>query len=178
LTVLAALRWRAAPALAVLGAVVAVGAAVVIVAPDEVRIDVGSSESLDDATSGRYELIEGGVGLFADKPLEGWGAGAFAREFRRQERTSAERATSASHTIPVTVAAEQGIAGLLLYLALVLAALMRLFRGARQSIARAAVAAVFAALVFHTLLYAAFLEDPLTWALLGAGLALARVRPE
>ena len=57
-------------------------------------------------------------------------------------------------------------------------ALSRLFAGARHSIARSAVAAAFAALVFHTLLYAAFLEDPLTWALLGAGLALARVRPE
>ena len=38
---------------------------------------------------------------------------------------------------------------------------------------RAAVAAAFAALVLHTWSYASFLEDPLTWALLGVGLALA-----
>ena len=29
------------------------------------------------------------------------------------------------------------------------------------------------ALVFHTLLYADFLEDPITWTLLGIGIALA-----
>jgi hypothetical protein len=38
---------------------------------------------------------------------------------------------------------------------------------------RAAVAAAFIALVVHTLLYAAFLEDPLAWALLALGTALA-----
>ena len=40
--------------------------------------------------------------------------------------------------------------------------------------ARAGIAAAFVALIVHTLLYAAFLEDPLMWALLGAGVALAR----
>jgi hypothetical protein len=45
-------------------------------------------------------------------------------------------------------------------------------RDAARSPMRAALAAIFAALVLHTLLYAAFLEDPLTWILLAAGLAL------
>jgi O-antigen ligase len=81
---------------------------------------------------------------------------------------------AASHTIPVTVAAEQGLAGLVVYLALLVAALTRLLRGAGRSPARAAVAAAFVALITHTMLYAAFLEDPLTWALLGVGVALAR----
>ena len=40
---------------------------------------------------------------------------------------------------------------------------MRLLRGASGSVARSAVAAAFLALLFHTLVYAAFLEDPLTW---------------
>ena len=39
--------------------------------------------------------------------------------------------------------------------------------------ARAAIAAGFAALVLHTWLYAAFLEDPVTWTLLAVGTALA-----
>jgi hypothetical protein len=42
---------------------------------------------------------------------------------------------------------------------------------------RSAVAAAFIALVFHTLLYADFLEDPTTWVLLGVGLALAARPP-
>ena len=36
-----------------------------------------------------------------------------------------------------------------------------------------AIAAAFLALVFHTMLYADFLEDPVTWTLLGVGSALA-----
>ena len=46
-------------------------------------------------------------------------------------------------------------------------------RRARGDPARAAIAAAFVALVFHTMLYADFLEDPITWALLGIGVALA-----
>ena len=46
--------------------------------------------------------------LFEDAPLVGQGSGSFAREYRRAEHVSPERAASASHTIPVTVAAEQG----------------------------------------------------------------------
>jgi hypothetical protein len=37
-----------------------------------------------------------------------------------------------------------------------------------------AIAACFAALVLHTWAYADFLEDPVTWMLLGIGVALAR----
>jgi O-antigen ligase len=73
----------------------------------------------------------------------------------------------------VTVGAEQGVVGLVVYLALLAAALALVLRGARHDVARAALAAAFVALVVHTLLYAAFLEDPLTWALLGAGAGLA-----
>ena len=130
--------------------------------------DGGGSSS--KATSGRSDLVSGGVRLFADRPAQGWGSGSFAREYRRAEDVSAERATSASHTIPVTVAAEQGIVGLLVYLALLAFAFLRLFRGAaRDGPLRVGVAAAFAALVAHTLMYAAFLEDPLTWALLAVG---------
>jgi hypothetical protein len=40
------------------------------------------------------------------------------------------------------------------------------------------VAAALIALVVHTLIYAAFLEDPLTWMLLGVATALAGARSE
>ena len=76
----------------------------------------------------------------------------------------------------MTVAAEQGIIGLAVYLALLAVALVALLRGAAADPARAAIAAAFCALVVHTWLYAAFLEDPLAWALLAVGVAL-RPRP-
>jgi O-antigen ligase len=171
LAVLGALRWSVRRAVAAAGAAVAAGAAFVVLAPGAVHLDLGSSRSADRATSGRVELIEGGVRLFADRPATGWGAGAFEREYRRRESASRTRAVAASHTIPVTFAAEQGVAGLALYLALLVAAFVRLLRGAATSAVRAFAAAAFLALVAHTMLYAAFLEDPLAWALLALGTA-------
>ena len=174
LAVLGGLRFGAHRALAATAAVAVVGLAVVLLAPGLIRLELSDNSSVDNATSGRADLIAGGARLFAERPLEGHGSAAFAREYRRAENVSAQKATSASHTIPITVAAEQGVGGLLAYLALLGFAVARLFRGARRSVARAVVAAAFAALVVHTLLYAAFLEDPLSWALLGVGTALAR----
>jgi O-antigen ligase len=177
LAVIGAFRWGVGRALAATGAVAVVGIAVVLLAPSALRLDLGSDKSVEDATSGRYDLVAGGGRLFTEKPVGGFGSGSFRREYRRAENASAERATNASHTIPVTVAAEQGAIGLAAYLALVVAALWRLFgaigRAGELTTARVAVAAAFAALLVHTLLYAAFLEDPLTWALLALGTGLA-----
>ncbi len=180
LGVLAGLLWRPRLALGVAGALTAIGIAVVLLAPGAINLNTGSSKGLDNATSGRYDLISGGVDLAREKPVAGWGSGSFARTFRRREEASAQQAASASHTIPITVAAEQGVAGLLAYLALMVLAFVRLGRGARADPVRAFVLAAFAALTVHTMLYAAFLEDPLTWALLAVGVALAprTARPE
>src|SRR4051812_41124472 len=173
LAVLGAMRWSARKAAALAAALLVAGAAFVLLAPGAVRLDLGSSKSANSATSGRYDLISGGAGLFADRPLQGWGSGAFPRQYRRAEHVSAERATSASHTIPVTVAAEQGAIGLAAYLAVLVCALWRLLRGASSVPARGAIAAAFVALLAHTMMYAAFLEDPLAWTLLAVGTALA-----
>jgi O-antigen ligase len=170
LAVLGALRWGVARAAAVVAAFAVAGAVVVLAAPGAVGVD----QSADAVTSGRSTLVAGGLELARDRPVAGWGAGSFRREYRRHEKTSSARASAASHTIPITVAAEQGIGGLVLYLALLVVAVGGLLRGARESIARAAIAAAFVALVVHTLLYAAFLEDPLAWALLAVGAAFAR----
>ncbi|HWH96308.1 MAG TPA: O-antigen ligase family protein, partial [Baekduia sp.] len=177
LLVLAGARWSPRWAVGVGAAALVIGALFVLVAPSSVRLDLDSSKSADSATSGRYDLVKGGVNLFADKPLEGYGSGAFSRAYRRAEKGSAEKAVSASHTIPVTVAAEQGLPGLLVYIALLVASLGMLLRGVRGDRVRAAIAAAFIGLVLHTWSYASFLEDPLTWALLGMGLALSLARP-
>jgi O-antigen ligase len=92
-----------------------------------------------------------------------------------------------SHTIPLTIAAEQGLLGLAAYLALMAAALALIFDrllgrlrpGAEAGIAdvaAAAVAAAFCALVLHTLVYAAFLEDPLSWTLLALAAGVGATR--
>ena len=178
LVVLGAWCWGVRQTLYVSGGLLALAAAIVLLAPASLHFGLkGSSGSASNATSGRTTLISRGLDLFAKRPLEGYGSGSFETEYKRHSKASAasaENATSASHTIPVTVAAEQGIAGLAVYVALLLAAFVVLFRGAGRSPPRIAIAACFAALVLHTWTYADYLEDPFTWTLLALGVALAR----
>ena len=129
LCVLAALRFPLAKVVPVVVAAAAIGLVVVIAFQSELRLDLGSSSSLDDATSGRYELIRGGIDLALDRPVWGFGSGSFADEYLAHGFGARSDAVSASHTIPLTVAAEQGLIGLLVYLALLAAALSRLLSG-------------------------------------------------
>jgi O-antigen ligase len=173
LIVLALLRWRVRRTVWAVASAVVLAGILALTAAGIVGLDLQDRAALDRATSGRLTLIDGGIRLAAERPVVGWGSGSFATEFRSLEGSSTARATAASHTIPVTIAAEQGLIGLALYLALMAVALARLLKGAGARPARAAIAAAFVALVAHTWMYAAFLEDPMTWALLGIGTALA-----
>jgi O-antigen ligase len=175
LAILGAWCWGVRAAVLVSVLVLAVAGVFVLVAPTSLHFGLkGSGGSANNATNGRGNLISGGLELFAKRPLEGYGPGSFETEYKLHSKANAESAVSASHTIPVTVAAEQGILGLALYVALLAAALVVLFRGAGRSPPRIAIAACFAALVLHTWTYADFLEDPTTWLLLAIGVALAR----
>jgi O-antigen ligase len=175
LAVLAAYRWDARATVYVTGALLAIAAVFVLLAPPSLHFGLnGSGGSTSNATSGRTKLISGGLELFAQRPLYGYGSGSFETEYKRHGKASEANATSASHTIPITVAAEQGIVGLVVYFALLIAAFVALLTGAGRSPPRIAIAACFAALVLHTWTYADFLEDPITWTLLGIGVALAR----
>ncbi len=182
LAVLAAYRWDALTTVCVSVGVVALAGVVLVAAPANVHFGLkGSSGSASNATSGRASLVEGGLELFAQRPLYGYGSGSFETEYKRHDNTTAENAVSASHTIPITIAAEQGILGLGLYVALLVCAFAVLFGPAGEtslgrSPPRLGLAACFAALVLHTWTYADFLEDPTTWTLLGIGVALARAR--
>jgi putative inorganic carbon (HCO3(-)) transporter len=171
LALLAAIRWRAEAPLVVGAVVVVLGIAAVAIKPTT----FGLNQGLNGVSAGRGSVLKGGVQLFGDRPLQGFGSGSFEHEYRLHNPNAGP--LTASHTTPVTVAAEQGVIGELAYLALVIVALVVLVRGARANPARAAIAAAFAALLAHTMLYADFLEDPFTWALLGIGAALARASP-
>ena len=170
---LAALRWRAKPVLYLAVVVIVVGAVAVAVKPKDFGLYRGlSTASLQVATDGRANLVTGGITLFTERPLQGWGSGSFTTKYEQRFAKEA-RSVSDSHNIPVTIASEQGLVGLALYVALVIAAIVTLLRGARGDPFRVGIVAAFLALLLHTMLYAAFLEDPLTWALLGIGCALA-----
>ncbi len=168
LAVLAAFRWRARPVLYLGVAVILVGAVVLAIDPHKFDPYGGAN----GASSGRASLVANGTRLFGDRPVWGFGSGSFSTEYQTHFRKAAQ-SVSDSHNIPVTVAAEQGVIGELLYIALLVTAFLTLFRGARGDPFRVAIAATFAALVLHTMLYADFLEDPVTWTLLAIGGALA-----
>jgi O-antigen ligase len=171
LAVVAALRWSLRP-VAIITAVAlflgAIGGAVALV----VRGDIPSPKEINRATVGRSKLVTGGLELWTERPLHGYGSGSFQEEYKRERNLDRPNSVTASHTTPITVAAEQGLIGLALYVVLVVVALRVLLTNARTSLGRTAIAAAFAGLVVHTLFYAAFLEDPTTWVLLAAGMAL------
>lgn len=193
LAVLAAIRWslRWTLAAAVVGIVGAILIVVLVGGSGNVSFDRIGKVDL----SGRGNLVSGGVDLFAERPLQGYGAGSFQAAYRKH-RLNKDVPVSISHTEPVTVAAEQGVLGLFAYGALIVCALwtmtagitgvsaaggadIGLSRRAGESIsatgpaARAAVLAAFVALLVHTLAYAGFFEDPIAWVLLALGASLA-----
>jgi O-antigen ligase len=172
LAVLAALRWswRWTAGAVVVGAVGAV--LVVTLAGGTGKVNFSR---LNIDTSGRANLISGGIELFGERPLYGYGSGAFQAAYR-EHVAKPDVPVSISHTEPVTVAAEQGIVGLAAYLALIVVALWTMSSGLLASTtgpARPAVLAAFVALLVHTMAYAGFYEDPIAWVLLAVGASLA-----
>lgn len=149
----------------------AIGAVVVslVGVPSDASIE-RERDDLGEATSGREGLIEGGIELFEMKPIAGHGSGSFAINFRREIQKLEK---PVSHTEPVTVAAEQGALGLLPYTAVVVLSLLVVLRPwPSTNEARAGIAACYVALLIHSLGYAGFPIDPITWALLALAMTL------
>ena len=174
-------RWRAAAALGL--------AAVLLItvgfATPQVRNELleESRAGLNNATSGRASLVGNGIRIARDNPLTGVGVGSFKRAYAdRTGLRGREPRKAASHSTPVTVAAETGFLGLLLLGWLAVVALGRTLLGTHRGDAGRAALAVgltLGAIGVHSLFYNALFEDPITWALLGlAALTIARRREE
>jgi putative inorganic carbon (HCO3(-)) transporter len=171
LAMLAALRWSWRwTLLAVALGIFAIGG--IVVASGKLRPNI--------IFSGRWDLVEGGAELWTERPLWGYGSGGFQVAYS-DHRENKDKPVSVSHTEPVTVLAEQGLIGFALYLAVLVVALWTMgsrmwTRAAERAppyAGRGAVLAAFVALLVHTMAYAGFYEDPITWVLLAAGASLA-----
>jgi putative inorganic carbon (HCO3(-)) transporter len=191
LAVLAAIRWSLRWTLAAVGAGAVLAVVVVLFAGGISKL---SPDRLNVDTGGRTNLASGGVTLFGQRPIWGYGAGSFPKAYREHIATR-KAPVSVSHTEPITVAAEQGIVGLAAYAALLIVSLWTMGSGLSATraggvamgepaatgparlhlVARAAVLASFVALLVHTIAYASFYEDPIAWVLLAAGASLAAV---
>ncbi|MBK5111317.1 MAG: O-antigen ligase family protein, partial [Thermoleophilia bacterium] len=111
LAVLVALRWSLRLVLAGIG-VMAVGALLFgVFAGGLVKLDLGA---LNKQTSGRANLVEGGIEMFGNRPVLGYGSGSFSKSFK-DEIAGPDAPVTESHTEPITVAAEQGLVGFALY---------------------------------------------------------------
>jgi O-antigen ligase len=154
-------RWVALAG-AVVVALVAVGIAAPRVADTSVR----------KATSDRSRRIELTAKVFEHHPLVGVGLGGQPIESQRLADRPASRQAFVSHTTPLTVAAELGIVGALLYLALLAGTAATLWAVWRRHQALGlSLAAVFLALFVHALAYSGFFEDPMTWLVLAIAAA-------
>jgi O-antigen ligase len=134
--------------------------------------------SARDVTSGRSRLVSITVDAFRLRPGAGVGIGG-------QPQASAEangRRTpkrSASHTTPLTVLAELGIVGFGIYLWMLAAIGWALARVTRvHRLFGLGLAAVFLVVFVHSLLYAGFFEDPLTWGVVGLAAGVLAAAPE
>jgi putative inorganic carbon (HCO3(-)) transporter len=210
LAVLAAIRWSWRWTLAAVAIGIVSGALVVILVGGKSVELSNLLDRLNIVTSGRANLVSGGLDLFAERPIQGYGSGSFQDAYR-DHRENKDIPVSISHTEPITIAAEQGLLGLILYVALIVVALWTMTSGIRGPpvggvegeseneaslprpqdspsapfagnpqdspstllAARAAVLAAFVALLVHTMAYAGFFEDPITWVLLAIGASLA-----
>jgi O-antigen ligase len=169
-------RWRALIAVVLALAVLAGISA----AQPQVRrsLEHHTAHGLNSATSSRSSLVANGIRIAVHHPVAGVGVGGFRHAYAQRLRLKGkEPKTAASHTTPVTVAAETGVVGLAFFGWLVVALLVQAFRRRRETLALVSGLALLAVLC-HSLFYAAFFEDPMTWGLMGlTALALPAVAP-
>jgi O-antigen ligase len=170
-------RWRSLA----LVAVAAVALVFAGIASPQIRhrIEGKSSSSLASATSGRSTLVSKGGKVAVQHPLIGVGVGGFRRAYADLTHLRGkEPKAAASHTTPITVAAETGLPGLVLLLWLAGTALVMAFRRLRPGFdgdARLAFGLALSAILVHCIFYNALFEDPTFWGLLALIAVAARV---
>ena len=168
-------------------ALVAVAAGVflvVAVAAPNVRHAVlhHADGGLNRVTSGRSKLVSNGVKIAVHHPVVGVGVGGFRHAYAEVANLRGkEPKAAASHTTPITVAAETGLPGLLVFLWLVATALLLAFRRLQRDFdgaARLVLGLALVAILVHCIFYNALFEDPTFWGLLGLVVVGARTIQE
>ena len=133
--------------------------------------------SVRKATSDRSRRVELTAKVFFHHPLAGVGLGAQPRASRDLAPRYGPLQNFVSHTTPLTVGAELGVIGFVLYVAVIVGAARALVAVRRRHQALGlSLAAVFLALVVHSLAYSGFFEDPITWLVLGIAAAFLSSR--
>jgi O-antigen ligase len=161
-------RWRSLVLVGVAAAALALAGLASPAVRD--RLEGKSSSSLSSATAGRSTLVSRGVKVAVHHPVVGVGVGGFRHAYAELAHLPGkEPRAAASHTTPITVAAETGLPGLLLLAWLVVASLAVAFRRLGRGFegtARLAFGLALTAILVHCVFYNALFEDPTFWGLL------------
>ena len=130
----------------------------------------------------RWPLVRRGLHIAEHHPVAGVGLGGFKHAYADLAGLKGkEPNAAASHTTPVTVAAEGGIVGFALFVWLLVAALLLAFRRFARDLwglAALTFGAIIAAIAIHSLFYNAFFEDATVWGAIGLAAALPGRRDE
>jgi O-antigen ligase len=139
-------------------------------------VQVADGESLNRITSDRTNRVEDAVRVIEKHPVVGVGIGGQPRASRRLVGSERPTPNFVSHTTPLTVFAELGVIGLALYAWLLAGGVWLILRVRRRDEALGlALAAAFIGLFVHALFYSGFVEDPITWLVIGIAAAYCSV---
>jgi len=152
----------------VLRRVLVVSAVVCVLAGAAFVAATAVSDSARQATSGRTRLARVTWIVFEHHPIVGAGVGGQPQASREEAKTQLSAKRDKSHTTPLTVAAELGIIGFFIYVALMAATARLLYLVTQRNRALGlGAASVFLTLFVHSLFYAGFFEDPIAWGVIG-----------
>jgi O-antigen ligase len=130
-------------------------------------------QSVKRITSDRSRRANVTFDVFKQHPLVGVGIGGHPAASVEIAKRNRRKADYVSHTTPLTIAAELGVVGLLVYAALLGGAAVLFHRVRRVDEALGVgLGAVFLALFVHSLFYGGFFEDPVAWLSLAIGSAV------
>ncbi len=137
-----------------------------------------SEHGIGRATSGRTRLVSVTGHVIANHPVAGVGIGSQPLAAKEELDTRRRASKNASHTTPLTVLAELGAVGFLLYVAFLAGAVRLLWEAFRRDrVVGLGLGVCFLVLFLHSLFYSGFFEDPVMWGVLGVATMLVAARP-
>ena len=157
--------------------VIGIAVAMVIAGGAMAAIEV-SEHGIGRATSGRTRLVSVTGHVIANHPVAGVGIGSQPLAAKEELDTRRPASANASHTTPLTVLAELGAVGFLLYVAFLAGAMRLLWEAFRRDrVFGLGLGVCFLVLFLHSLFYSGFFEDPVMWGVLGVAAMLVAAKP-
>lgn len=169
-----------------------ISGAVLLIKPDLIKQQISwkKLEKINTLSEGRIPLIKGGLRIFLERPLLGYGLGSFSdkyvktpefAQYEKEQEGKSTRINKTSHNTWITLLAEEGVIGLAVALFFVIAIFFYLVRFIKSTnkmefkVVEVGILATFIAFIIHSMFYSTFFEDPFMWFILGISFVIDRV---